>query len=117
MSLGKTIVRLRMQKQWKQKDLAEKMGVHQRNLVRWEHDQVKPRAKVIEKLAEVLEVSTDELLSEAAFHHGILERDPEMVEILEQFCELETEQREALKLVLRDLVTLKRLETTLHRRR
>jgi len=106
-----------MQKQWKQKDLAEKMGVAPRNLVRWEHDQVKPRAKVIEKLAEVLEVTTEELLSGASLPHRILERDPEMVEILEQFSELETDQREALKVVLRDLVTLKRLETTMHRRR
>ena len=114
MSLGKTIVRLRMQKQWKQKDLAEKLGLHVRNLVRWENDQARPRQTALQQLADVLGVSPEEL------EHGNptapQTRDPEIAELFEQFLELDPVQRDAVKIVLRDLLALRRLEKTFERR-
>lgn len=115
MSLGKTIIRLRMQKQWKQKDLAEKLGIHQRNLVRWENDQARPRAGALQRLADVLEVTVQEL-ERGDGHAARLAQDPELTEMLQQFLELEPAQRDALKLVLRDMLTLRRLESTFRRR-
>ena len=65
MSLGKTIVRLRMQKAMKQKDLVNALGVQQRMVTRWENDEALPRPKTIEKIARVLGVTPEELLAEA----------------------------------------------------
>ena len=84
-----------MQKQWKQKDLAEKLGLHVRNLVRWENDQARPRQQALQHLADVLGVSLEELEKGEAYGAQSL-REPEIVELLEQFQELDPAQREAV---------------------
>ena len=111
MSLGKTIVRLRMQKTWKQKDLAEKLGVNQRQLVRWEHDQARPRLKALQRMAELFNVPIEEL-SESASPAPITD-DPELQELLGHIPSLEPKQLEALKTILSDMVTKSRLEAVL----
>ena len=42
--------------------------------------------------------------------------DPEITELFEQFLELDPAQRDAVKLVLRDLLAWRRLEATFQRR-
>ncbi len=115
MSLGKTIIRLRMQKQWKQKDLAERLGLHPRNLIRWENDQARPRTQAMQQLATVLGVSVEELETgdpEAAKRS----QDPELLQMLNQFQELSPPQREAIKLVMKDFLALRRLENAFQNR-
>ena len=109
MSLGRQIVKLRMQKQWKQKDLAAKLGIDPRHLVRWEHDQAKPRAKALEKLAEVLEVTVPELLLDS---QSPLNRiaDLELKELVENIPSLNAAKQEALKTVLRDMLTCQQIQ-------
>lgn len=115
MTLGKTIIRLRMQKQWKQKDLAERLGIHPRNLIRWENDQVRPRPKALKHLADVLETTVEELeTGESAAAR--LKEDPELFEIVDNILELSPPQREAIKLVVKDLLALRRMEKALHGR-
>ena len=115
MSLGKTIIRLRMQRQWKQKDLAEKLGMHPRNLIRWENDQVRPRAKALEHLAEVLEVSVAELETGEP-NAARIQEDPELFEMVDHILELSLPQREAIKLVVKDMLALRRMEKALQSR-
>ena len=115
MTLGKTIIRLRTQKNWKQKDLAEQLGIHPRNLIRWENDQVRPRPKALQHLAKVLGVTVDELeTGESATAR--LREDPELYEIVDQILELSTPQRNAIKLVVKDLLALRRMEMALQNR-
>lgn len=104
MSLGQRIVALRKQKNWKQKDLAEKLRITPRQLVRWELDQVVPRPKTIEDLAQILEVSVQELTVEPA--SSTLERlqDEELRDLLSYVPELDPSRQEALKMVLRDII-------------
>jgi transcriptional regulator with XRE-family HTH domain len=109
MSLGKQIVKLRMQKQWKQKDLAELVGVDPRHLVRWEYDRSRPRQKAIEKLAEVLGVSVAELLSEADKNPLSQITDPELKDLVENIPSLNPSKQEALKIVLRDMLTCQQI--------
>jgi len=108
-SLGRQIVKLRMQKQWKQKDLAEKLGIDQRHLVRWEHDQAKPRAKGLRRLAEVLEVSVEELTQEAERNPLSRIEDPELKELVENIPLLNDAKQAALKTVLRDMLTCQQI--------
>lgn len=104
MSLGRKIVTLRKQKNWKQKDLAEKLGITPRQLVRWELDQVQPRASSMEHLAEVLGVRVEELLSEPPQATLEAVQDEELRELLSYVPELDSSRQEALKLVLRDII-------------
>lgn len=114
MSLGANIIRLRKQRGWKQKDLAEKLGVHVRNLVRWEHDEARPRAQALQRIAEVLEVSLEELQGEEpAPHWALAVQDKEWQELLAQFGYLDPQQRDTLKSVFVDMLTRRRMEAAL----
>ena len=63
MTLGKRIGTLRRQKSFKQDELAEKLGVSPQAVSKWENDQTCPDISLLPKLAELLGVSVDELLS------------------------------------------------------
>lgn len=62
MSLGKTIAKFRKERGFTQVELAEKLGVHQSHITRWESDRVRPRQQTLTKLAECLDSSVEELL-------------------------------------------------------
>lgn len=109
-SLGRQIVKLRMQKQWKQKDLAAKLGINQRHLVRWELDQAKPRPKGMKLLAEVLEVTVEELVEEAERSPLSRIEDPELKELVENIPSLNESKQAALKIVLRDMLTCQQIQ-------
>ena len=63
LTLGKRIAMLRRQKGLKQDTLAEELGVSPQAVSKWENDQTCPDISLLPKLAELLEVSVDELLS------------------------------------------------------
>lgn len=104
MSFGQRIVVLRKQKNWKQKDLAERLNITPRQLVRWELDQVMPRPKSIEELARVLEISVHELTAEPPANTLDKVQDEELRELLGYVPELDASRQEALKMVLRDII-------------
>lgn len=62
MTIGKRIAQLRRQKGLKQDDLAEALGVSPQAVSKWENDQTCPDISLLPKLAQVLGVTTDELL-------------------------------------------------------
>jgi transcriptional regulator with XRE-family HTH domain len=64
MTLGEKIKQLRKERNISQTELAKIIGVHQSHIGRYERDESTPTAYVIKKLAEVLKVSADYLLSE-----------------------------------------------------
>ena len=67
MSIGKRIMTLRKGKGLTQEQLAERVSVSPQAVSKWENDVSCPDIAIIPKLAEVLGVSTDELLGVKPF--------------------------------------------------
>ena len=63
MTIGKRIAALRREKGLKQDDLAQMLEVSPQAVSKWENDQTCPDISLLPKLAKVLGVSVDELLS------------------------------------------------------
>lgn len=63
MTIGKRIALLRKEKGLTQEDLANAMGVSPQAVSKWENDQTCPDISALPKLAGLLEVTVDELLS------------------------------------------------------
>lgn len=62
-SIGETISSLRKKKELTQNELAEKMNVTDKAVSKWERDLSCPDVNTISRLAEVLDVSVEELLN------------------------------------------------------
>lgn len=62
-TLGKRIAALRREKGLKQDELAEKMGVSPQAVSKWENDQTCPDINLLPRLAQLLEVTVDTLLT------------------------------------------------------
>lgn len=117
MSLGQTIARIRKQKNLKQAELAETLGVNQSIIARWENDQMRPRKKSLEQLSAALDVPYEELLVEDAAHavKDLKGVNPDLAELLQQLPKLAEDQIAALKVVVRDMLTRSQLESVLRR--
>ena len=63
MTIGKRIAHLRKEKGLTQEDLANAMGVSPQAVSKWENDQTCPDISALPKLAEILGVTVDELLT------------------------------------------------------
>ena len=61
-TLGKRIAALRREKNLKQDDLAQALGVSPQAVSKWENDQTCPDISLLPQLAKLLGVSVDELL-------------------------------------------------------
>ena len=59
---GQFILQLRKEKGWTQLELAEKMGVTDKAVSKWERDLSCPDVNTIPKLAECFDISVDELM-------------------------------------------------------
>lgn len=62
-TLGRRIARLRRERELKQEDLAAKLDVSGQAVSKWENDQTCPDISALPKLAQILGVTVDELLS------------------------------------------------------
>lgn len=56
---------LRQQKGWSIRDLAQILGCEVSTPARWEHGLLMPRRKYLEQLAEIYQVSIDELIDQS----------------------------------------------------
>ena len=63
MTIGKRIAALRREKGLKQDDLAQMLEVSPQAVSKWENDQTCPDISLLPKLAKILQISVDELLS------------------------------------------------------
>ena len=62
MILADKIIRLRKKNGWSQEELADKMNISRQAVSKWERDLSFPDISSIPKLAEIFEVSVDELI-------------------------------------------------------
>ena len=59
--IGNSIKKFRKQKGYTQKQLAEKAGISNNSLIRYENDETSPNLQIMQQIAEVLEVSVSDL--------------------------------------------------------
>ena len=71
-SIGKRIAKLRKENRMSQEILAEKLGVSAQAVSKWENDQSCPDISLLPVLAELLNVTTDELLTGKSDHVQLL---------------------------------------------
>ncbi len=114
MSLGEKIARLRKTQGWTQSQFAEKVGVHNRHISRWETNKNRPSLAMLEKIAAVFEVSVDELTdaegrksAESVLHNNRLLKQFELVQALPQ------EEQNVITRVIDAFVTKRRMEEVL----
>ena len=65
-TFGQNVVKARVEKRWKQKDLQAATKLSQRYLSAVEHDKVDPRLSIVRRIAQALEVSFDTLIHKEA---------------------------------------------------
>jgi transcriptional regulator with XRE-family HTH domain len=110
MNLGETIRNLRIQKKLSQDELGAALGINGRNVSRYENNHVRPRPKMLIKMATALGVSVEEL-RRADMPVDI--DDPELQDYISQIPSLEPEDRLVVKRFLKAIVTSKRLQKLL----
>jgi len=110
MTLGQKIEKLRKLRGFTQTQLAQKMDMTPHHLSRWENDRIRPRDKTLEKLAQALEVSPDELAVPQANPSELAQNDSELAFLLHEIPSLDEEQKQVLKHVLRSMVTCNQMQ-------
>jgi transcriptional regulator with XRE-family HTH domain len=110
MNLGETIRSLRLKKKLSQDELGDMLGINGRNVSRYENNHVRPRAKMLQTMAQALGVPLEEL---QAIHTGMVNDDPELQDYVSQIPLLDPEDRLVVKRFLKAIVTNKRLQSLL----
>ena len=112
-TFGRNVTRLRRTRRWSQRELAERLHTDQSMVTRWEKGKVLPRPETIDRLASVFETTVEELMlmsqEEPLRISGPVE-DPELLQLLTLIHVLEENDRQALKAVLRAMLTQARLK-------
>lgn len=115
MAIGQNIADLRKAQSLTQRDLAEKLGVSQSHVARWESERSQPRKKALEDIADALEVSVEEILAggKESLKIALDIEDGELLTLLKELKNLSDQEVEALKTVIRGLLSRSRLERSL----
>jgi len=69
--LGETLLYLRKRHRYTQEDVAEQLGVSRQTIAKWENNESIPDVLSAAKLAELFDVSLDEMLSEETMDFGL----------------------------------------------
>lgn len=110
LSLGERIAYFRKIKDWKQKDLAEKIGVYPAHLSKWEKGHLKPSADVLAKVAEALELTVDELVSGQP---AVELQDPQLLRSFQKAQGLPQEDKAIIVRMIDALTTKQKMEQVL----
>ena len=90
--------------------------MHPNHVSRMETDKMQPRRSTLERVAEAFGIAIDDVLALAGADTQTLtqqlsEDDPELAALMSQVPLLGEEQKEALRVFLRSMVTCQRLQT------
>jgi len=115
MAIGQNIADLRKGQNLTQRDLAEKLGVSQSHIARWEKEKSQPRKKALEEIANALGVTVEEILAggKETLKVALEIEDGELLALLKELKNLSDKELEALKTVIRGLLSRSRLERSL----
>lgn len=109
---GENLKRLRVEKGISQEDMAKKIKIHANHLSRYERGLSAPSIEVVEKMAKLLDVSIDELVSGSVnerIEKNIADR--ELLNIFQKVQNLEAPQLAVVK----DVVSAYLLKTDLQK--
>lgn len=106
---GDIIRGLRKERGWSQGELADKLGLKPQNISRYEKGHVQPRESTLTIFAEVFDVPLTEFTS-AVSSLEFPELDPETAEYVRAIPTLSERDQEAVKCILKALVTAKRAQ-------
>ncbi len=110
MSLANNLKRLRKKRGWSQTQLAEQIGAHLSHINRIETGKYNPSLDVIQKLATVLEVSIDYLVSDTdEDYKEVRIEDKGLMERIKLIDALDEEDRSALIRVIDSMLTKKKI--------
>ena len=110
MGFGKQVLALRKAQSRSQEELARCIGVHKKNISRWENEEVTPNVHIAAQVAQALGVSLDSLLAdELPVQIEQAEpikavTDPELAELIQACMDLPKQERNTLKKILRGLL-------------
>lgn len=113
MTISERIKKLRQERNWTQAKLAEKMGIHQKQISAYERGVNLPSTDILIKLADSFDVTLDYLAFEAKGRQGKLNiQDRELLRRFEMVDTLSDKEKNLAKDIL-DLVILKHRFQTL----
>lgn len=116
MSVGEKIRKLRKQRDWTQDELGAKIGVHGRHVTRLEKNIYKPSAKTLARLAEVFEISVDELAQENGNTRAeLLIPDPELFAQFQAIAHLGEDDKRAVKTILQAMITKEQVKSLINK--
>lgn len=104
MTTGQKIRKLRKAKDWTQAQLAATMAMDLHNINRYENDRVRPRAKLLQKFADALEVSVEELQPDPSSEEVSSFRDQELYQQMKAADRLNEADRAALKRIIQAVI-------------
>lgn len=115
-TIGELLFRLRKERGWTQKDLSEKSNVHANHIGRIEKGKMQPRRSTLEAFANVFGTDVEDLqalagVNERGLARQLSEEDPDLAALMSQVPLLEDEQKDALRVFLRSMVTCQRLQS------
>ncbi|MEW6585883.1 MAG: helix-turn-helix transcriptional regulator [Nitrospirota bacterium] len=115
MVLHSRIKQLRLERNWKQAELAEKLGIRQKQISSYERGTTNPSTEVLIKLAEVFNVSLDYLAFEGNGQRAKIEvKDKEFLQYFETIDNYEEQERKLAKEFLNLLVMKHKFQELVH---
>jgi transcriptional regulator with XRE-family HTH domain len=105
MDMHERIRQLRQEKKWSQVELAEKIGVHQKQISAYERGANNPSTEVLLKLARIFDVTVDYLAAHESQSRTDF-KDRQLLDYFRKIDEFPENERKVVKEIL-DLVVVK----------
>lgn len=113
MKLGDKIKKTREAKGWSQKELALSLKMDQSQYSKIENNKTDPHLSTIEKIADALGISTEELFSADKIFKEVSSFDKSLVEKMQMIEQLEDIEKKSVYSIIDGLATKQRLKQTL----
>lgn len=108
--LGDTIRRLRRQRDWTQRQLAERVGVDYKNISNYEVGRLIPSKKTLARLADTFGLEIRELVASESKEPTIAITDPELLNLFREISAFPDGERSHLKWMLTAIVRQKKMQ-------
>ena len=116
MSVSTKIKTLRMEKNWSQKELAEKLEIHPVNMTKLEQGKNAPSVETLIKLSQIFNVSIDYILSdEVQNRDSAILKDKQLLEAFAQVERMDEDSKETVKELLDAFILKTQLSTQLNK--
>lgn len=111
MRIADRLKKLRTERNWTQAQLAERLGIDQRNISRYETAAIQPTNRTLQRFADTFEMSLEELLFAGGEQVSV--DDPELKQMFQEIASLPEAQRNAVKMVLEMICKQNRIQQML----